>query len=633
MRCSTGSHAKAGSNFDVVDIESKGEKLSQMCVCCNRKKEKAGGEGGQAEGQKALFPCDSAPYKVLLLMDADEQSDLRLERNRDSIRHLFIKGSHETGDAALIKFAASVSFEYSCFRNMSAITRMVSLTDPVILHLTCHGSKEGNITIGGVSITAEQLSISLSLMVKNCTKLRLVVLNLSYSSTVAKELIKHVDFVIGHETTVAYEDAIEFSRHLFYWMGRNYTLHENIREVSRNTRVPESHLLARVSSHVITWKERESIDNHLQGIDRQTQKKMRIAIDATGSLALTAKSPPKKHQSKSEHSSLMGQLEQAQTTKEIVNSLKAMNQFASKSQTTEQEITLIMRTMEKNINCIEVQHQTCIRLGIYAESNKKNRTIIAAKGGIEAIILAMKVHLASEALQQQACVALENLAENDDNKVKMARLGGMEAIIGAMKAHQTSEGVQEQALGALANLSMNEDNAAKLAVLGGMETVMRAMKAHPASGVVQEQACVALANLAVNADNAAKLAGLGGLETILGAMKAHRYSQGVQEQALGALANLAESADIAVKIAGQGGMEAIMRAMKFHPTSEVVQQYACWALANLAVNADNAAMLADLGGMEAIMGAMKAYQSSEALQEQACRALLNLASTFQNMVV
>jgi hypothetical protein len=50
-------------------------------------------------------------------------------------------------------------------------------------------------------------------------------------------------------------------------------------------------------------------------------------------------------------------------------------------------------------------------------NNDANRTFIAAKGGIEAIVSAMTAHSNVSKVQEWGCFTLANLARNDANRV------------------------------------------------------------------------------------------------------------------------------------------------------------------------------------------------------------------------
>ncbi|EKX35436.1 hypothetical protein GUITHDRAFT_155486, partial [Guillardia theta CCMP2712] len=228
----------------VVDLKSS-------CACCRQ-----GVTRVPAEENDALFNCEP-PYKVLFFADGSERSKLDVERERDKIRSKFNEGASRAAQNAnnlqLMALAENVIFEYSFQKDISQLARAVDEIKPVILHLACHGSKEGVMTIGGKTITPHELARSLCGMAESNTRLRLVVLNLCWSGVVAMELSQHVDFVIGHDASVEDKNAIAFSKSLYYWLGRNITLLSNVACMSRPS-CRTFHPLARVPSEVRTWR-------------------------------------------------------------------------------------------------------------------------------------------------------------------------------------------------------------------------------------------------------------------------------------------------------------------------------------------------------------------------------------------
>jgi len=81
--------------------------------------------------------------------------------------------------------------------------------------------------------------------------------------------------------------------------------------------------------------------------------------------------------------------------------------------------------------------------------------------GIEALLNAMEDHPTIAEVQEKACGALWNLADNDDNQVRIAVQGGIKALLNTMEDHPTIAEVQEEACGALGNLAVNDDNQVK----------------------------------------------------------------------------------------------------------------------------------------------------------------------------
>lgn len=84
-----------------------------------------------------------------------------------------------------------------------------------------------------------------------------------------------------------------------------------------------------------------------------------------------------------------------------------------------------------------------------AARKEENEVIIAAAGGIECIIAAVMHSVTSKdneneniELQLEACVALYNLAHQDDLKIKIAAAGGVQCMLAAMRRHTTRADVQ-----------------------------------------------------------------------------------------------------------------------------------------------------------------------------------------------
>ena len=121
------------------------------------------------------------------------------------------------------------------------------------------------------------------------------------------------------------------------------------------------------------------------------------------------------------------------------------------------------------------------------ESGDNSRIDIATKGGIEAVLAAMKEHPKDRKVQEEACAALWNLSRhNDNNKIEIAAKGGIDASVAAMKEHLKFAEVQEEACGALWILSALMDNRIMIVANGGIEAILEAMKEHLNVAAVQK---------------------------------------------------------------------------------------------------------------------------------------------------
>ena len=97
----------------------------------------------------------------------------------------------------------------------------------------------------------------------------------------------------------------------------------------------------------------------------------------------------------------------------------------------------------------KAQKLACQALAVIAARKEENEVIIAAAGGIECIIAAAMHSVTSKdseneniELQLEACVALYNLAHQDDLKIKIAAAGGVECMLAVMRRHTTRADVQ-----------------------------------------------------------------------------------------------------------------------------------------------------------------------------------------------
>ena len=151
----------------------------------------------------------------------------------------------------------------------------------------------------------------------------------------------------------------------------------------------------------------------------------------------------------------------------------------------------------------------------------------------------------------------------------VAACGGIEAVVAAMKQHLSVDNVQEFGCGVLRALAADyARNAKMVAAGGGIEAVVAAMKQRLSDANVQEHGCAALWNLALgNAENAKMVAACGGIKVVVAAMKQHLSVDNVQEFGCGALGNIAANNSANVKaIAACGGSAVVRNALKQHPT-------------------------------------------------------------------
>ena len=122
--------------------------------------------------------------------------------------------------------------------------------------------------------------------------------------------------------------------------------------------------------------------------------------------------------------------------------------------------------------------------------------MIVANGAIDRVLGAMKTHLESHGVQEEACKLLRILVTGPPHvQLRIAELGGIEQVVAAMKTHPTVSDVQEAACGLLLTLSSQAELAARVEVSGGLVCVKAAGAAAFATHATRYSARMLLARL------------------------------------------------------------------------------------------------------------------------------------------
>jgi hypothetical protein len=120
-------------------------------------------------------------------------------------------------------------------------------------------------------------------------------------------------------------------------------------------------------------------------------------------------------------------------------------------------------------------HKTLIVIDSLTFHHDESEVVIAAIGGAEAVVKAMKTFPKCQALQEGGCVALRNLTcRNGTGKKKAIESGGIEVLLTAVNNHLGSPDVCENACWALSNIvEESKENTELLITLGGGAAVAK----------------------------------------------------------------------------------------------------------------------------------------------------------------
>ena len=100
---------------------------------------------------------------------------------------------------------------------------------------------------------------------------------------------------------------------------------------------------------------------------------------------------------------------------------------------------------------------------------------------------------ASDAEVQQYCAgALLKLAASEQHRGPVAAAGGIDAVVAAMRSHGGDAAVQQYCAGALWNLALSEQHRGPVAAAGGIDALVAAMGSHGGDAAVQQNCAGAL---------------------------------------------------------------------------------------------------------------------------------------------
>ena len=113
----------------------------------------------------------------------------------------------------------------------------------------------------------------------------------------------------------------------------------------------------------------------------------------------------------------------------------------------------------------------------------------------------MTGHAENQDIQREGLLVLGNLAVTDQNKATMAAAGGIEAIVSAMKQHKDNANIQHHGCATIGNLANRQTGMlraldAQIEASHAIEVLVEAMRLHSDTVDVVWSACDAFVNLA-----------------------------------------------------------------------------------------------------------------------------------------
>jgi serine/threonine-protein kinase len=172
----------------------------------------------KAEGRAT--PIRSLPLTILFL-GANPSDTARLELDQE-VRGI-VEGLHSS------EWGAGFRFSQEWAVRARDVLKLVNRHKPTIVHLSCHGTRQGEILLEGEDRRAEPvagttLAETFRLAASPNGPLRCVVLNTISSEAAAKAIAEHVDVVVGTTDTVSDGAAVTFSGAFYQALGHGSDL-------------------------------------------------------------------------------------------------------------------------------------------------------------------------------------------------------------------------------------------------------------------------------------------------------------------------------------------------------------------------------------------------------------------------
>jgi len=293
--------------------------------------------------------------------------------------------------------------------------------------------------------------------------------------------------------------------------------------------------------------------------------------------------------------------------------------------------------MDSNLESLQLQEKACAALRALCDGGEGNQVVLLEEGLITTLCHVMRTQADSAAVQRQACSCVVALAEDKQAREAMWQKDSPGNLVGlvrlAMRNHIDSTGVVEQAVAALAGIALDEGGRVAIAEEGCIDQTREVMVAHKYHPGLQQICVQLLANIAISPANQPLIVEASCLELVLEAQKNFTSAGGLQEQvilALGAFVNgSAESKQHAINV---GAFMSLRNGLQHHRLDPAVNEAVCrfmvyFIVDKMLVRATQfKAVLVNEGFIRDLCDIMTNCPTSAGVQEWACRVIHNVAA-------
>jgi hypothetical protein len=285
--------------------------------------------------------------------------------------------------------------------------------------------------------------------------------------------------------------------------------------------------------------------------------------------------------------------------------------------------------MQGNVELVAVQTEAMVALCNIVAKGNGIRTLVRT-GGLDSIILAMRIHIESVDIQQRGATALSQVACVDPQlRAAVVEANGVLVLAEAMRAHRDMPAVLERSCTALAVVSEgNLECKRSLIQTGALAAIASAMRRHPRRGNLQARGCCALAGVA-SGDLSCQLdiVNSGGVAAISAAMEMHSGLSDVVAHGATALERVARGGEGCIpSIVRTGGVRCLVSALRWYPTNAHVTHTVASAFAYIGASggAEPRRELASANATHHLVNALHRHRHRAVVAERGLAALCNL---------
>eukprot|EP01041_Mallomonas_annulata_P001197 gene1197-2325_t len=260
----------------------------------------------------------------------------------------------------------------------------------------------------------------------------------------------------------------------------------------------------------------------------------------------------------------------------------------------------IVCALEMHVQNEMISIRACQAIRHMATGSEKNMKKLCAANAPDIVIRALKGHEGSVVIAEAASWALRTIATSSENQSELGEKSACEAVMSALKTHLANASATEQNLAAVVNLTIDKSSGHNIQVfyhVGICDVVTEILRRFLKIPEVCIQACWVTENVAQGDIQYAKSFGEAGVcETIVAILRRHLSLSDVAERSCLAIAQLATDESNITLLGSAGACEAVSAALQTANQQQSVR-VACAACRAICKLSENSSANQDAFGM------------------------------------